>query len=140
MNEYHRLHLVELAAGDNPKFRVSNVEFSLPRPSFTIDTLTYLTERYPTETFSVVMGGDSVQNIKRWKNWEALIERHELIIYNRPGFEVPHLPNARLTVLDAPLLDISATFIRERLKAGGSGRYLLPDVVWKYIDENRYYR
>ena len=141
LNEYDRLHLVELAVADNPKFRASSVEFSLPKPSFTIDTLTYLSERHPTEDFAVVMGGDSVQNIRKWKNWETLVARHELIIYNRPGFEVPtDLPGARLTVLDAPLLDISATFIRERIKAGGSARYMLPDAVWKYVEESRYYR
>lgn len=140
LNEYDRLHLVELAVAGNSKFKASNIEFSLPRPSFTIDTLTYLGERYPDEEFSVVMGGDSIQNIHRWKNWEALLMRYELIIYNRPGFEVPELPGARLIILDAPLLDISATFIRERIRAGGSARYLLPDAVWKYVEENRYYR
>ena len=140
LNEYHRLHLVELAIEGNPKFRASNVEFSLPKPSFTIDTLTYLTERHPEQKFSVVMGGDSIQNIRRWKNWQALVERHEIIVYNRPGFEVLNLPGARLTVLDAPLLEISATFIRERIRAGGSARYLLPDAVWQDVEANRYYK
>lgn len=140
LNEYHRLHLVELAIEGNPKFRASNVEFSLPKPSFTIDTLTYLTERHPEQKFSVVMGGDSIQNIRRWKNWEALVERHEIIVYKRPGFEIPNLPGARLTVLDAPLLEISATFIRERVRAGGSVRYLLPDAVWQDVEANRYYK
>ena len=141
LNEYHRLHLVELAIEGNPKFRASNVEFLLPKPSFTIDTLTYLAERHPDEEFSVVMGGDSIQNVKRWKNWETLVARHDVIVYNRPGFEVPKdLPNARIRELNAPLLEISATFIRERIKAGGSVRYLLPDAVWRYIEENRYYR
>ncbi len=141
LNEYHRLHLVELAIEGNAKFRASNVEFSLPKPSFTIDTLTYLAERQPEQEFSVVMGGDSIQNIRRWKNWETLVKRHEIIVYNRPGFDVPEdLPGARITVLDAPLLEISATFIRERIKAAGSVRYLLPDAVWKDVEENRYYR
>jgi nicotinate-nucleotide adenylyltransferase len=141
LNEYDRLHLVELAVAGNPKFRASSVEFSLPKPSFTIDTLAYLTEKHPSEEFAVVMGGDSVQNIRKWKNWETLLSRHELIVYNRPGFAVPKdLPGACITVLDAPLLEISATFIRERIKGGGSVRYLLPDAVWKYVEENRYYR
>ena len=141
LNEYDRVHLVELAIAGNPKFRASKVEFSLPKPSFTIDTLAYLTEKHPGEEFAVVMGGDSVQNIRKWKNWETLVERHELIIYNRPGFEVPKdLPGTRIRVLDAPLLEISATFIRERIKTGASARYLLPDAVWTYVEENRYYR
>lgn len=141
LNEYHRLHLVELAIADNPKFRASAVEFSLPKPSFTIDTLAYLAEKHPGEDFSIVMGGDSIQNIKRWKNWETLVARHDILVYNRPGFAVPQdLPGARIRILDAPLLEISATFIRERIKAGGSVRYLLPDAVWKYVEENRYYQ
>jgi len=142
LNEYHRLHLVELAIAGEPRFRASNVEFALPRPSYTIDTLTYLAERHPTEGFAVLMGGDSVQNIRRWKNWETLIERHPLLVYNRPGFAVPPdlPPSARIQVLDAPLLELSATAIRARVRAGGSARYLLPDAVWAYVQENRYYR
>lgn len=139
LNEYDRLHLVELAISDNPKFKASNVEFSLPRPSFTIDTLTYLKEKFPFEQFSVVMGGDSYQNITRWKNYEQLIEQYPLIVYRRPGFETPELPGASVSFLDAPMLDISASFIRNEIKAKRSVRYLLPDAVWKYISENRQY-
>lgn len=80
LNEYDRLHLAELAIKDNPKFRASNVEFSLPRPSYTIDTLTYLKERFPLEQFTVIMGGDSFQNIHRWKNYEQLIAQYEIIV------------------------------------------------------------
>jgi nicotinate-nucleotide adenylyltransferase len=139
LNEYDRLHLLELAISDNPKFRASNVEFGLPKPSYTIDTLTYLKEKFPFEQFSVVMGGDSFQNIKRWKNYEQLIEQHPLIVYRRPGFDVPDLSGASVSFLDAPMLDISASFIRGEIKAKRSVRYLLPDPVWKYISENRQY-
>lgn len=140
LNEYDRLHLVELAIRDNPKFRASNVEFHLPKPSYTIETLTYLTEKFPLERFSIVMGGDSYSNLPRWKAWEHLIARYPLIVYRRPGFAVEPYPGAQVTVLDAPQLHLSASFIREELRADRSTRYLLPDPVREYIDENRYYR
>ena len=139
LNEYDRLHLVKLAIADNLKFRASNVEFHLPKPSYTIDTLTYLHEKFPLERFSVIMGSDSFQNIKRWKNWEQLIAQYELVIYNRPGFVVSALEGAHVQVLDAPMLDVSASFIRNQIKAKKSVQYLLPDAVWQYVIENRYY-
>lgn len=139
LNEYDRLHLVELAIADNSKFRASNVEFHLPKPSYTIDTLTYLTEKFPLEKFTVIMGSDSFQNISRWKNYEQLLKQYDLIVYNRPGFEVKETHGARLQVMDAPLMNISSTFIRTQVKEKRSTRYLLPDAVRNYIDENRYY-
>jgi nicotinate-nucleotide adenylyltransferase len=140
LNEHDRLHLAELAVADNPKFRASNIEFGLPRPSFTIDTLTYLRERFPQQHFTVIMGGDSFQNIHRWKNHEQLLAQYEIIVYNRPGFTVAPPTEARVIVMDAPMLDISATFIRKQIQAGKSARYLLPDTVWQYIQDNRYYK
>jgi nicotinate-nucleotide adenylyltransferase len=139
LNEYDRLHLVELAIKDNPKFRASSVEFRLPKPSYTIDTLTYLREKFPLEKFYVIMGSDSFQNIHRWKNYEQLLRQYPVVIYRRPGFEVTFPEYGQVQVLDAPLLDISASFIRNEIKAKRSVQYLLPDAVWKYISENRYY-
>ena len=139
LSEHNRLHLVQLAIEDNNGFRASNVEFSLPRPSFTVDTLAYLTEKFPLEKFSVVMGGDSYQNIGRWKNHEQILKYYDLYVYNRPGFPVEIPEGARVQVLDAPLLDISASYIRRQLQAGKSIRYLVPDPVADYIADNRYY-
>jgi len=139
LNEYDRLHLVNVAIEDNPKFRGSNVEFSLPKPSFTIDTLTYLTEKFPLEQFSIIIGSDSFQNIHRWKNFEQLVSRFPFIIYNRAGFEITETYGAKLTLLDAPLLQISSTYIRKQLKEKKSIKYLVPDKVEKYIVDNRYY-
>ena len=139
LNEYDRLHLVNLAIEDNPKFRASNVEFNLPKPSYTIDTLTYLTEKFPLEKFSVVMGADSFQNIHRWKNYEQLVARYSFVVYNRPGFEITETYGADITVLDAPLLHLSSTFIRKQIKEKRSIKYIVPDAVEKYIDANRYY-
>ena len=140
LNEYHRLHLVELAIEENTRFRASNVEFHLPKPSYTIDTLTYLTEKFPLEQFSVIMGSDSFQNIHRWKNFEQLVADYELIVYKRPGFDVVETHGARLTELQAPLLEISSSFIRRQVKDSKSIRYLVPDKVWEYIEGNRYYK
>jgi nicotinate-nucleotide adenylyltransferase len=139
LNEYDRLHLVNLAIEDNNKFRGSNVEFHLPKPSYTIDTLAYLSEKFPLERFTIVMGADSFQNINRWKNFETLLSNYSFVVYNRPGFEVKETYGAKITLTDAPLLQISSTFIRSELKAKKSIKYLVPDTVAEYIVANRYY-
>ncbi len=139
LNEYDRLHILNLAIEDNNKFRGSNVEFHLPKPSYTIDTLAYLSEKFPLERFSVVMGSDSFQNIHRWKNYEQLLDNYPIIIYNRPGFEIKERYGALLTILDAPLLDVSSTFVRKQLKEKKSIKYLVPDAVEEYLVANKYY-
>lgn len=140
LNEYDRLHLVRLAIEDNLKFRASNIEFQLAKPSYTVDTLTYLSEKFPLERFSIIMGSDSFQNIHRWKNFEFLVKNYSIIIYNRPGFEITETHGADLTIMDAPLLSISATFIRNQVKENKSIRYLVPDKVCAYIEENSYFK
>ena len=139
LNEYDRLHLVELAIADNPGFRASNVEIRLPKPSFTIDTLTYLSEKFPLEQFSVIMGSDSLQNLSRWKNWDVLVAHYPLIVYKRPSYPAEVPAGARAEIMDAPVLDISASFIRAQIREKKSVQYLLPDAVWRYVAENRYY-
>jgi len=140
LNEYHRLHLVELAIKDNPKFKVSNIEFQLPKPSFTIDTLTYLKEKFPQEQFSIVMGSDSFQNLPKWKNAELLLAEYKIYVYQRPKFEVDLSHYTSVFGVQAPHLDISATFIRKQIKAGKSIQYLVPDEVSAYIEANHYFK
>jgi nicotinate-nucleotide adenylyltransferase len=140
LNEYHRLHLAQLAIEDDSRFRVSDIEFKMPRPSYTIDTLVYLQEKYPQHEFTVIMGGDSFQNLSKWKNADLLIRNYAFIVYNRPGFIVSDTLGANLTILDAPLLTISATHIRNSIQAGKSIRYLVPEKVRVYIEENNYYK
>lgn len=140
LNEFHRLHLVQLAIGENPRLRASDVEFKLPRPSYTIDTLTYLTERYPQHSFSVIIGSDSYQNISKWKNNETLLRSYNILVYNRPGFEINEPGIASVKVLKAPLLDISSTMIRQFIKERRSVQYLLPDAALAEIELNNYYR
>lgn len=140
LNEYDRLHLVQLAIEDNVKFRASNIEFQLPKPSYTIDTLTYLSEKFPLEKFSVIMGSDSFQNISKWKNYEQLLSYYDVIVYKRPGFDITETYDGNVTILDAPLLQISASFIRQQIKEGKSIQYIVPDKVKDYIIENNYYK
>ncbi|MDB5209541.1 MAG: nicotinate-nucleotide adenylyltransferase [Sediminibacterium sp.] len=140
LNEYHRLHLVRLAVEDDLRLKASEVEFKLPRPSFTIDTLTYLQEKYPQHEFSIIMGSDSFQNLPKWKNFELLIKNYSFIIYKRPGFEVKETWNASVTILDAPMLQLSATEIRDNIRSGKTIRYLVPDKVREEIEQNSYYK
>lgn len=141
LNSYHRLYLLKLAIDDNPVFQAFDVEFKLPIPSYTIDTLTYLTEKYPQHQFVIIMGSDSFQNIRNWKNYELLLRNYEIIIYERPGFKVnTGMLEKHILLQGAPLLEISATQIRNQLKANKSIRYMLPEKVYKEIVENKYYQ
>jgi nicotinate-nucleotide adenylyltransferase len=141
LNEYHRLFLIRAAIEGEKSLRATDIEFKLPRPSYTIDTLTYLREKHPKHNFSIIMGSDSYQNLVRWKNYEQLLKDTEIYIYVRTGFEnLPAYPEGQIKVLEAPLLQISATHIRNFLKEGKSIRYLVPDVVKEEIERNRYYQ
>jgi nicotinate-nucleotide adenylyltransferase len=140
LNEYDRLHLLQLAVDKEPRLRVSDIEFSLPRPSYTIDTLTYAAEKYPEHAFSVIMGSDSLENLNRWKNYEVLLERYPVYVYQRPGHPVREFLSGDIRVSDAPLLDISSSMIRKLIGQGISVRYMVPDNVYEYMIANRYYR
>lgn len=140
-NDYDRLHLVQLAIADNPRLRVSPVEFSLPKPSYTIDTLTYLREKHPEHDFILIMGGDNLNTLHKWKNYEKLLELYRIYIYKRPLYELGPLkdhPHVRL--VEAPLLDISATYIRESIRKGFNIQYLVPDPVYNYLLGSNMYK
>lgn len=141
LNSYDRLHLVQIAVDNNDYLKASDAEFKLPSPSYTIDTLTYLHEKYPTTIFSIVMGSDGYQNLKNWKNYEQLVDKYTFIVYKRPGFDVEEKNEVKIVVLDnAPLLEISATFIRKSLEEGKSVRYLLPEPVYKEIEAQNFFK
>jgi len=140
LNENHRYHLIQLAIEGEPGLRVSNIEFKLPRPSYTINTLAYLKEKYPSHSFSIIMGSDGFQNLDKWKNASLIIQNHPIIIYKRPGFEVTETHNATIQISEAPLLEISSTHIRYLIKNGLSIKYLVPDIVKEEIENNGYYR
>ncbi len=142
LNEYHRLHLVRLAVENESRLKASDIEFKLPKPSYTVDTLAYLHEKYPNEAFSVIMGSDSFQNLAKWKNYRWLLQNYPIYVYRRPEHEnPPNYPDARhVEIVDAPLLPISSTDIRNKIKKGQSVRYLLPDSVLEEIEKSGYYR
>jgi nicotinate-nucleotide adenylyltransferase len=141
LNEYHRLYLVQLAVEGEKDLKASDIEFKLPKPSYTIDTLTYLQEKYPNHEFSIIMGSDSFQNLPKWKNADWLLRNYPVYIYKRPGYEnLPAYPGAKAVhMLNAPLLPVSSTEIRKDIKAGRSIRYLVPENVRAEIERNGYY-
>jgi nicotinate-nucleotide adenylyltransferase len=140
LNEYHRLHLVKLATEDDTRIKASDIEFNLPKPSYTSATLAYLKEKNPEHQFCIIMGSDSFQNLHKWKNAEAIIDNYEIFVYLRPGFEVVNHINAKLTIVDAPLLQLSATQVREYIRKGKSIRYLVPENVREEIEKGGYYK
>ena len=140
LNKYHRKYLIDIAIDGEKKLKTSTIEFSLPIPSYTIDTLAYLKEKYPNHIFSVIMGSDSLQNITKWKNYETLINNYQILVYVRPGFAIDTNLNKNIISLKAPLLDISSTKIREMIKNGDSVKFLVPDVVKEEIEKNHYYK
>ncbi len=140
LNEHHRYFLLQEAIEGVRNMKVSNVEFKLPRPSYTVNTLAYLQEKYPTTKFSIIMGSDSFQNLDKWKNVEVIIERYPIIIYKRPGFEIQNTIQANIAVAEAPLLQISSTQIRQMIKNGQSIRYMVPDTLRIEIENKGYYR
>ncbi|MFN8251138.1 MAG: nicotinate (nicotinamide) nucleotide adenylyltransferase [Ferruginibacter sp.] len=140
LNEYHRLHLVNLAIEGETKLKTSTVEFKLPKPSYTVDTLAYLAEKYPQHRFSIIMGSDGFQNLDKWKNYKTIIAHHDFYIYKRPGFEIANSFGATIHQLEAPLLDISSTRIRNLIREKKSFRFLVPDSVREEIEKNGYYK
>ncbi len=139
--DYDRLHLVRLAIGDNLLLRASDMEFNLPKPSYTIDTLTYLNEKYPQRQFVLIMGGDNLTTFHKWKNYEQILAQYEIYVYRRPSYEPGPLaghPNVQL--FDAPLMQLSASYIRQCIKLGKSIQYLVPEAVFEYINSSNMYR
>ena len=143
---HHRLYLAELAIGNDPELEVSDIEFNLPRPSYTIDTLTYLEERYPTNRFALIMGADNLNTMNKWKNHDLLLEKYEIYIYPRPGYQTDKIAaeetltgNSKIHIVDAPLIEISSSFIRTSINEGKNIRYFLPPKVYEYIREMHFY-
>jgi nicotinate-nucleotide adenylyltransferase len=132
--------LVNKAIENDNRMRVSNIEFQLPKPSYTATTLVYLKEKYPNEEFFIIIGSDSFQNLSKWKNYETIVKNYQLIIYKRPGFEINNSIGAQIQLMDAPLLEISATYIRELVKKKKSIKYLVPANIEEEIQNHRFYQ
>ncbi len=144
--DHHRLYMAQLAISDNDRLKASDIEFKLPVPSYTIDTLAYLKEKYRKNEFCLVMGEDNLYTVHKWKNAGELIKNHSLYVYPRAAFERPDKPqldeilsNADIHFVNAPQIDISGTFIRNGIKNGKNMSYFVPPAVWKYISEMHFY-
>jgi nicotinate-nucleotide adenylyltransferase len=140
LSEYERLKMVELAVENNHRMMASNVEFFLPKPSYTIDTLTHLREKYPGYRFSIMMGSDNLQHLHKWKNFEAILNHYQILVYPRldsdPGEYSGH---PSVVHFETPYLDLSATYIRALLKEGKSARYMVPEKAYEYLNQAGYY-
>lgn len=138
--DHHRLAIVNIAVEDDMRFKACDIEFKLPQPSFTIHTLTYLKEKYPGKEFAIIMGSDNLQSIDKWKNHERIIEDFSIFVYPRPGSDGGKFKNHKnITWIDAPLMEISSSFIRKAFKEKKDVQYFLPPKVFKYISEMHFY-
>ena len=140
LNEYDRLHLVQKAIDGDDRLRASEIEFKLPKPSYTAHTLTYLSEKYPTHQFTIILGSDSYQNLPKWKNAEFIMSNYSMLIYKRPGFDIKLEQSSKAMLLNAPLLEISATYIRASIQEGKSIKYLVPITVEQEIERSGFYK
>ncbi len=142
LEDYHRLNLVRLAIENyESRFFASNIEFDMPKPSFTIDTLTYLSEKYPENEFVLIMGADNLVSLHKWKNYDQIIKKYKIFVYPRPDFDVEKVKiDVNYTIVDAPLIEISSSFIRKSIKEGKNIDFFLHSAVAKYVDEMNFYK
>jgi nicotinate-nucleotide adenylyltransferase len=142
LNEYHRLDLVNIAIEGSTKLKSCDIEFKLPRPSYTIDTLQYLSEKYPKHEFSLIMGSDNISTIHKWKNYEKLINTYQIYVYNRANDNISELEKtySQVKFLNVPLLNISSSLIRQMIKNKKSVKYLLPENVYQQVIQAGYYK
>ena len=141
INQYDRLEMVNLALEKSENMRSSTIEFSLPQPSYTVDTLAHLHEKHPEKTFSLIMGSDNLVSFRKWKNHEIILRDHRILVYPRPDYPAPaeFAEHPSVTVTDTPLMEFSSTFIRNAVKAGKNIRYFVPDSVMAFIESKGLY-
>ena len=140
LNEFDRLHLVRLATQDDNRIKCSDIEFNLPKPSYTSNTLAFLSEKYPEHQFSIIMGSDSYQNLDKWKNYETIINNYPVYVYKREGHEIKKTFDKQAVTLNAPIIQISASQIREHIRSAKSIRYLVPEIVREEIESRKFYK
>lgn len=140
---HQRLEMVYLATKDYTKLRPSDIEFSLPQPNYTINTLVYLQEKYPDYQFSLIMGEDNLKSFHKWKNYELILESHDIYVYPRiseGSIETQFDKHKKVHFINAPIMELSSTFIRNSIKEGKNVRPMLPEHVWEYLDEMNFYK
>lgn len=143
LEDHHRLHMVRLATDFFEKIESSDVEFKLPQPNYTVHTLAYLKEKFPKNEFSLIMGEDNLSSLHKWKNYETILEHHKIYVYPRlisSETESTFHNHPNVFRIDAPILELSSTFIRESIKKGKNVIPMLPHKVWEYIDHNLFYK
>ena len=146
LDDYQRLQLVFLATEDYPKIKPSDIEFKLSQPNYTVNTLAHLQDKYPQHQFSLIMGEDNLKSFHKWKNHEVILQNHEIYVYPRISSEseknqnLDFKNNPKVHTIDAPIVEISSTFIRENIKNKKNVRPLMPEKVWEYIDHNNLYK
>lgn len=140
LDDQQRLELVRRAIENNYYLRACDIEFHLPIPSYTANTLAYLHEKYPDKEFCLIMGSDNLDSFERWRNWEFILQNYHLYVYPRPGSECCKLAShPNVTIVDVPMMDISSTYIRDQIRQQHDVRYLLPDSVYQYVSEMHFY-
>ena len=140
LEDDERLKMVQLAVGDDPRFCVSDIEMHLPTPSYTINTLTVLSEQYPDCQFLFICGMDSLQNLKRWREYQKILDNYEILVFPREGYDGGELLDyPSVTVLKTPVLEISSSFIRQCIKEGRDVRHFMPEKAFLYMKENHFY-
>jgi nicotinate-nucleotide adenylyltransferase len=138
--DHHRLSLVRIAIEDDPRFWVTDIEFKMPKPSYTIDTLTYLEEKYPNKEFVLLVGSDQLPSFHKWKNPERVLQLYKMYVYARPGYKGGKYDNhTSVKIFHTPQMDISSTFIRKSIAEGKDMRYMLLPGVWEYMREMHFY-
>jgi nicotinate-nucleotide adenylyltransferase len=139
LDENHRYQLLLRAVEDDSRFEVSTIEFKLPKPTRTIDTLTYLAEKYPQHEFSLIIGADNVAGLIKWKNADILMSKYKFLIYPRQAYPLDKIEINNFEIVDAPQFDISSSFIREAIKNGHDVRYFMPEASYKYLKEMHFF-
>lgn len=141
LHERHRLQMVQIAIGDNNKLKASDVEFKLPQPSYTVNTLAHLKEKYPANDFVLLMGADNLATFHKWKNFEEILKYHEIYVYpRREHTDIEAGEKGKIKLVPAPLMEISSTMIRNAIKEKKDIRYFVPEKVWDYISEMHFYK
>ena len=143
LEDHHRLEMAFLATESYDKLKPTDIEFRLPQPNYTVHTLAHLEEKFPTYEFSLIMGEDNLNSLHKWKNHEVILQNHDIYVYPRINTEIAKeelINSPKIHRVDAPVIEISSTFIRKSIKAGKNIRPLLPQNVWEYIDHNLFYK